>query len=162
MIANMAHVQLYCLCYLKRVRRKGHTLLSLGVFTLLKHVSFCCQNTSRRCPNSSTRLPVLSTQTSKHACLVWPIPCTSFTFVYTPAFRRSCCGSSGTFCCHLSSVGSRKFHRPLVLSRVRGSVAGLPPNQWRRQLGCSIKAQRGRQPSGGPRKAPTSKRPCCL
>ncbi len=37
-------------------------------------------------------------------------------FVYTPTSRRSCWGSSGTFRfhCHLSSVGSRKFHRPLV------------------------------------------------
>ena len=32
-------------------------LLSLGVFTLLKHVLFCCQDMSRCCSNSSTRPP---------------------------------------------------------------------------------------------------------
>ncbi len=66
------------LCYFKH---KGHNfkkigvgkpwiyeqiMLSLGVFNLLKHVLFCCQDMSRCCSNSSTRPPTLSTQTSKH------------------------------------------------------------------------------------------------
>ncbi len=103
---NLPHPSLYFILHF--------IMLSLGVFTLLKHVLFCCQGMSCCCSNSSTRPPTLSTQTSKHACLFWPFPDTSFMFVYTPAFCRSCWGSSGTFHCYLGSVGSRKFHRPLV------------------------------------------------